>query len=150
MFSLVKQPITITCLFLCGALTLLGQRMTPETPVREFILPMFGPDGYKIWDLRGREGRYVSPTEIIVTAMTLRTFGPQDPTNPETIIQSPIAVINPEESTAQGEDFLHIHDAEGHYSIIGRNWKWEGKKNKITILAEARVTFQQSLGSILE
>ncbi len=146
----MKQLTSILGLLFLGALALSGQRMTPDTPVREFLLPMFGPDGYKVWDLRGREGRYVAPNEIIVSGMTLRTFGSKDPANPETIIQSPIATINPEESTAEGEDLLQIQDTEGHYSIIGRNWKWEGRENKITIRAEARVVFRQSLGSILD
>jgi len=126
------------------------EKIAPSAPVRDFMLPMFGPDGYKIWDLQGAEGIYVDQHQIDVHDMKLRTWTGREPLQLDMTIESVYASIFPEENRAQGEDYIFIVQAHGNYSIIGRSWRWSGDERKIIIHADARVTFRQSIGDILQ
>lgn len=140
-----------------GLLLLIGfagsgfaQKMLPDAPVKNFKLPMFGEDGYKKWDIQGKEGRYISAEQLDVIAMTLRLFATGDPIEPQTVIQSPSATIFPKLSEATGKEAIYITERGGAYTIFGRDWLWNGRENTITIKQDARVTFRESLGSIIE
>lgn len=132
-----------------ASLPLHGQKMVPDAPVKNFLLPMFGEDGYKAWDLQGTEGRYLGPEELEVHKMTLRLFAEGDPVEPQTVIQSPLATIYPRESQASGPGVIFITERGGTFSIFGREWIWNGQTNTITIRSEARVTFRESIGNII-
>lgn len=119
-------------------------------PIENFRLPVFGEDGNRVWDLRGDQGIYHEDGYIDVERMTLRTFPEGSPKVPELIIQSPQARIFAEESRATGPGYLFLEATNGSYAIVGRQWQWLGDENKIIIGEEARVTFAQQLGSILE
>ena len=143
---------------ICRALFLLvlagssgvAQKMVPDAPVKNFKLPMFGEDGYKKWDIQGKEGKYISAEQLDVIAMILRLFASGDPIEPQTVIESPSATIYPKLSEAAGKEAIFITERGGNYSIYGRDWRWNGQKDTITIKRDARVTFRQSLGSIIE
>lgn len=124
--------------------------MIPDAPILQFRLPGFDEDGDRSWVLAGEQARILSPEEIEVTTMVLRTFLKSDPRNAQTTIESPLALIYPNESLAWGNDIITINDRFGAYSIMGRDWLWRGEENKITINENARVTFREGLGSILE
>lgn len=127
-----------------------GQKMVPDAPVENFKLPMFGEDGYKAWDLQGDEGRYVSPEELEVVKMTLRLYATGDPIEPQTVITSPDATIYPQKSEASGPGTIFITERGGAFSIFGRDWIWNGQTDTITINQDAKVTFRESLGSIIQ
>lgn len=132
--------------------TLCGQRIAPDAPVQNFILPAFGEDGYRIWELRGRQGIYISDAEIQVSGMTLYTFQPHDPVNPATVIESPSATLLPDQNEARGDDYLYITGEAQSYSVIGRGWHWRfiDGETRITVSSDTRVTLRQDFGSILE
>lgn len=127
-----------------------AETMAPSAPVKNFTLPMFGPDGYKIWDLQGREGVYLNENHIDVHSMKLRTWTGREPVQLDMTIESVFASIFPQDSRAQGEDYIYILQANGNFSIIGRQWEWLGDDNKIIIKQDARVTFRQNIGDILK
>lgn len=127
-----------------------AQKMVPDAPVLNFKLPMFGEDGYKTWDLQGEEGLYISPEELEVEKMTLRIFATGDPVEPQTLIESPHATIYPQRSEATGKQAIYITERGGTFAIFGRDWLWNGREHTITIRRDARVTFRESLGSIIE
>lgn len=127
-----------------------AQKMVPDAPVSNFKLPMFGEDGYKAWDLQGEEGLYISPQELEVEKMTLRVFAEGDPITPQTVIESPSATIYPDKSEASGQQAIYITERGGAFAIFGRDWTWNGETDTITIRRDARVTFRESLGSIIE
>lgn len=121
--------------------------MSPDTAVREFFLPRFGPDGNRSWDLAGSQGTYVSPREIEVSGMRLRIFEPGRPEAIQLQIESPQARLFLEESRAVGPGFLLV--LAPTFSLSGRNWTWEGFNRTIRIQAEARVAFAEDLSDIL-
>ncbi|MGE9294293.1 MAG: hypothetical protein ACQKBW_11820 [Puniceicoccales bacterium] len=126
-------------------------KMMPDAPIMKFRLPGFDEEtGYRSWLLAGDEARVKSPEEIEVTAMVLKTFSGDDPINAQTTIQSPMAIIYPKEGIAWGTGLITIHDRYDAYSIIGEDWAWHNKEHRITINRDARVTFRESLGSIIE
>ncbi|MEO0797067.1 MAG: hypothetical protein AAFX93_18070 [Verrucomicrobiota bacterium] len=126
------------------------QRTQIGAPVENFRLPIFGENGNRIWDLRGEVGIYQDDQTIAVERMILRTFPEDDPQNPELIIESPQAVIVPAESRAHGDAYLFLQATDGSYAIVGRQWEWFNEEQRITIGSDARVTFRQKIGSILE
>lgn len=119
-------------------------------PIENFRLPVFGEDGNRIWDLQGDQGIYNEAGYIDVKRMTLRTFPPGSPKKPELLIQSPQARIFAEENRAAGDGYLFLEATNNSYAIVGREWEWLGDERTIQIGSDARVTFQQSIGSILE
>jgi len=129
---------------------LLGQRTEIAAPVENFRLPVFGDDGNRVWELRGQTGTHRDDRTIAVERMVLQTFAPGNPQHAELIIESPRAVIIPEKNQATGDGYLFLQATDGHYAIVGRQWRWFGDEERITIKEDARVTFRQSMGGILE
>lgn len=127
-----------------------AQKMTPSAPVKNFKLPMFGEDGYKIWDLQGREGHYLGRNHIKVSGMKLRTWTGKEPLRLNMTIESQSASIFPQDNRATGEEYIYILEANGGYSIVGRDWEWDGNRDRILVKKDARVTFKQSMGDILK
>ncbi len=125
----------------------LGQ-MEPDAPVRDFQLPRFGDDGYKIWDLRGRRGIYVNPDRIDVEGMRLRLFHPGDPESLQLQIESPRATIYPRENRAEGDGILLVLGP--NFSLSGTDWEWEGETDIIRVGANARVAFNEEITDILK
>lgn len=119
-------------------------------PIENFRLPIFGEDGNRVWDLRGDKGIVNENGEIDVERMILRTFPPGEPTKADLTIESPKAHIYPEENRAAGPGYLFLQASDGSFAIVGRKWQWINDERKIVIGEEARVTFNQAIGSILE
>jgi len=124
--------------------------MVPDAPVENFKLPVFGQDGFKEWDLQGAEGRYISEEQLDVIKMVLRIYATGDPIEPQTVIESPTATLFPQLEEARGKEAIFITERGGAYAIFGRDWTWNGKTDTITINRDARVTFRESLGSVIE
>ena len=124
---------------------LFAQRMVPDAPVPNFKIPVFGDDGYKIWDLRGKEGRYVNDQQIVVEGMELRVFSGDEAMHLEVTMESPQATIFIQDQRAVGNDLLFIRGPNFH--IVGKGWLWNGKEKLIRIEDDVQVTFKESLGN---
>lgn len=129
------------------AAALLAQ-ITPETPVKNFKLPMFGADGSKIWDLQGAQGIYHSAEQIEVTEMQLRIYAGGAVPRVENTIQSPRATINTKESRAWGDSDIKVTGL--NFEMTGRDWSWEAATQTIKVRKAARLTVAGELGSILK
>lgn len=125
------------------------QRAEVNAPVKNFRLPVFDEGGHRQWELLGSEALYVDRNEIRVQDMTLRTYAPADPLNPRMLIQSPAALIRPQDGVAEGAGYLYITEANNNYFIIGRDWRWDGKGQRVRIGADVRVTFREKLDQVL-
>lgn len=125
-------------------------RAEVNAPVRNFRLPVFDDDGHRQWDLQGAQALYVDRNEIRVEDMTLRTYGKDDPLNPRMLIQSPFAQILPVDNVARGPGYLYITEANNNYFIIGRDWIWDGRGQKVSIKSDVRVTFREKLNAIMD
>lgn len=129
------------------AASALGQ-IRPEAPVRNFLLPRFGEDGYKIWDLRGSKGTYLDAARIRVEGMKLRVFSGGAARRLETSIESPEALIHIEENRAEGRGTLFITGP--NYRLAGEDWEWNGDAGRIRVHSRVRVVFDQAQLRILE
>lgn len=125
------------------------ERAEVNAPVKNFRLPVFDESGHRQWDLLGSEALYVGRNEIRVQDMTLRTYTPADPLNPRMLIQSPAALIRPQDGVAEGPGYLYITEANNTYFIIGRDWRWDGKGQRVRIGSDVRVTFREKLDQVL-
>jgi len=123
-------------------------QMVPDAPVKNFRLPMFGDDGYRVWDLRGREGRYVSRDQVDVIDMRLFVFSSEQPNQVQTEIRSPKATMLIRENRAQGdESILVVGDA---FQVEGQRWLWDGEANRVVIDEQVKVTFFEELSGFLQ
>ena len=126
----------------------LEARLAPDAPVLDFKLPMFGQNGYKIWELRGREGRYVNDERIDVVGMELRLFSGKADLKVHTTIESPAATMLVSQSQALGKSEIKI--TGNQFQIKGEDWKWTGGSRTITVDKNVRVSFRQGLAGILK
>jgi len=122
--------------------------MEVNAPVSNFRLPVFGESGYKEWELFGETGQRLDESLIAVEVMRLEIFSGDANVQLETVIHSPEATIDHAAQEAWGESFLSI-EGQG-FSVMGRDWHWFGKDNRIQVGDQARVVFAQELASILE
>lgn len=122
-------------------------QMEPDAPVKNFILPRFGEDGFRVWLLKGRLGIYVSDSQIDVEGMQLQVFDSKDPERLKLQIESPEASLHVRENRASGPGSLLV--LAPNYSIAGQNWEWEGDTNTIVVKKNARVAFSENLTDIL-
>jgi lipopolysaccharide export system protein LptA len=99
----------------------------------------YGADGYKGWDLEGRQTLMQSSDKVDIANLKLRLFSSVDPHPVEATIDSPVATVNPANSTAHGDDFLTIKG--GTYLVTGRNWTWDGKSGTTSVGRDVAVTF---------
>jgi hypothetical protein len=135
---------------LMGMISLLAMgQMVPDAPIRNFRLPMFDSvSGYKKWELTGDEGKYISREEVQIRNFVLRFFSEGVPPVETIRVQSPSATLHPLESSALGADQLFIRSTE--YQISGKNWQWDGKKNRFVIRENARVFFKQDIDNWIQ
>ena len=140
---------SILFIFLLAISPMYGELVRPTEPIINFQLPLFGDDGYKVIDIHGGEGRYISRDHLEVDRLVMKVYNPGDPINPQNVLQTPHANIYPNKNMADGQDYIFITERDGAYSIIGREWVWHGDEQKLVIESESRVTFRQSFGLAL-
>jgi hypothetical protein len=150
----LKAPCSLSTLLRAAlALTLLGAasaagQMVPDAPVLNFRLPMFGDDGYRIWDLRGREGRYVSEKQVDVSDMRLLVFSSEEPDRIQTEIQSPRATMLIRDNRACGDHTIKV--IGDNFQVQGQRWLWDGDENRVVIDEQVKVTFFEELSGLIQ
>jgi len=100
---------------------------------------MFGPNGYKTWDLAGKQGRYISADRIDIDGLKLRLFSGDEKSRVDIVIESPKAEVDPKSGKASGPDFLYVNGPG--YSVTGRDWFWNEKTKFLEIKKDVQVTF---------
>lgn len=124
----------------CGQIVL-------DAPIVDFRLPMFGDSGYKIWEMHGEEGHYISAERIDVIGLTIRLFNGMEDLRIETVIESPFASMFVEAKEAAGDSELRIRG--GNFSIEGKNWTWRGHTQTIEVHESVEVIFYEKITDIL-
>ncbi len=114
-------------------------RFETNAPVTDFTLPMFGANGYKIWDLAGKQGRYQSQEHIEIDELRLRVFSGDEQVRVDVTIESPHALVNAKASQARGEGFLYVQGPG--YSVTGKKWYWDDKADLLEINSDVQLTF---------
>jgi hypothetical protein len=123
-------------------------QIVPDAPVLNFRLPMFGDDGHRIWDLRGKEGRYVNENRVDVTDMRLLIFSSEVRDHIETEIISPKATMLIRSNQAHGDETITV--LGDNFEISGQRWSWDGNENRVVIDERVKVTFFEELSGILQ
>jgi len=118
-------------------------QMVPDAPIRNFRLPRFGDDGYKIWELSGDEGRYISADQSEILGLDLKVYSGDAQMLLRSRIRSPRALIHMDRSEAEGDSRIEVEGPA--FTIEGANWHWNGREERIRIGADVRVTFNQKL-----
>ena len=121
--------------------------MVPDGPVINFSLPMFAESGFKKWELRGREGHYISSNRIDVIDFVLLIYSGDERRLVETTIESSGAELTIDPSRAFGESAIVITGSR--FRMEGQQWSWDGAERVIKIDRAARVVFSEEIGSIL-
>jgi len=123
-------------------------QIIPDAPVIDFKLPMFGENGYKIWDLQGDEGRYINAGRIDVINLKLRVYSGDESLSLDTTIESPKAIMLVRRNRALSNASIRMFGS--NYEIMGSNWIWEGSNRILKVKKNVRVNFQDRLTDILK
>jgi lipopolysaccharide export system protein LptC len=137
------------CLFaaaLCCAQS--STRISPNTPVLNFRLPYWTPEGFRAWLVRGSEARLVSDDEVDVKDLTLTVFAGDSTERIETILLSPTARIMRNEQVATGDSTLRV--INDRFEAAGTGWRYDHKGKKVSILQNVHVTFRSELKDLLK
>ncbi len=130
-------------LFLLAFAVSAPAQMVPDAPIQNFRLPLFGDNGFKVWELRGLVGHYISEGEARVEGLDLMVFSGDEQMHLENRIRSPEATIEFDRSRASGDSSFFMTGPG--YEIEGSDWVWEGRENKLTVGRNARVVFADRL-----
>lgn len=114
-------------------------QMTPDTPLKDFRFPVFADNGYKLWELRGVEGRYLSESESIILGLDLKVFSGDAAMLLESRLRSPSAHVFIDEARAEGDSSIFLSGA--NFVLQGENWTWLGKEKRLVVRQDARVIF---------
>jgi len=142
------QPRLLKILSLCGCLIAasLQADVEPEAEVKSFTFRKFNDQGYRLWDLSGKEAVFVSDNIIRIIQMQLSITSTED--RDDTVLRSPNARIYVEDNAATGDGFLFLQ-GDG-YEARGKDWEWRGVDRKIEIRQGAKVTFDNAVRNILK
>ncbi len=121
----------------------LPAQMTPDAPLRNFRFPVFAEDGYKIWELQGVEGRYISEKESIILGLDLKTFSADEAMILEHRLRSPRARVFIDEIRAEGDSSIFFTGP--NFTLQGENWTWHGQTRTLNVTSRARVTFNDEI-----
>jgi len=126
-------------------LTIAGAQaqMRPDAPLEDFRLPRFGEEGYKVWELRGAAGHYLSEERSAIDGLDLLIFAGDAALTLETRIKSPRAEIDMDAGSAWGESSLFVTGPA--FEITGRNWVWDNPTRTLEVKDRARVVFAQKI-----
>ena len=122
-------------------------QILPNAPVYDFRMPMFGENGYIVWELRGSEGRFISRERIDVENLSLRFYSGDSDLTVIITVKSPKASIYPDERRATSGSGLHV--AGHNFEIVGERWDWVGDEQTLRVREEVRVTFFEKITDIL-
>ena len=118
-----------------------------DAPVYDFRMPMFGDNGYVIWDLKGSQCSYWGGERIEVKNLTLRLFSGDSTRSVTVAVSSPDASIFPDQRRAASGSSLHV--VGGNFEIVGKKWDWMGDDQTLWIRENVRMTISERITDIL-
>ncbi|MGH8019923.1 MAG: hypothetical protein ACREIA_16915 [Opitutaceae bacterium] len=123
-------------------------QFTSKEPIINFRLPMFNEDGYKSWEVRGSEGRYLEENRIEITELDLQVFSGDEAGEVETTITSPLAIVHPKDRTVAGPGAIHAKGVG--FELFGDNWLYEHDAKTVTVNDSVVLTLDGVVGDILK
>lgn len=124
-------------------------QLVPDAPVEDFSLYGFDEEtGFRVWQLQGGEGRYVSEEELEVENMRLLSYEATIEQDVRLRIESPLAKMFPKQMRAMGDSGIAVIGQE--FFISGEDWLYLGKEQRLRIEQNVRVVFRTDIGSLLK
>ena len=124
--------------------------LTAAAPVEQFTVNQFTPEGYRLWLVRGAEGRIVKPGEQFdVTDLHLTTFTGDAAERVESILLSAAATVLLREKVANGGGRVRLINYADHFEVTGEDWTYDQTQKKVSIRKNVRVVFRTRLNEVL-
>lgn len=124
-----------------------GQPLTSQTPVSNFRLPTFTPNGHRSMLLQGSQA-LVTANLIELQDLNLTLFAGDGQSTVETIILSPVATADLDNESVRGSGAVRV--IRDDVEITGTNWSYDHRQKKVSIAANARIVFHAPLPDILK
>ena len=123
-------------------------QITANTPIVNFRLPTFTPDGHRSWLIRGSEAVVREQNLIDVHELALTIFTGDASDRIETMILSPVAQVAPNDQLARGPQSIRlINDA---LEATGTGWEYIYREKKVSLHRSVRVTIHGELKDLLK
>ena len=140
--------ILLLCLIPVTAALAATTRIATDKPIVNFRLPMFTPDGYRAWLVRGSEARYASGNRIDIKDLVLSVFSGRADEKVDTLILSPGALVNPGDSLITGPATIRV--ISNQFEASGLDWSYAHKDKKVSIAKNVRVSFRAEFKDFLK
>lgn len=107
---------------------------------RNVILPGFGPDGLRAWELRATRAE-PKPGGVVETGdLTLVIY---DGVAVEVTAESVCAKFEPSVGRAVGEAPVRLKGPG--YEVNGVGWEWDANKSRIRVKDKVKILFEESI-----
>jgi hypothetical protein len=146
----VKRRLALLSLLACAAALRGAEPAAITAPAHNWVLPLFTPNGYRSWTLRGDEVRFTSKDRIDVTFINITVFSGDAATIPTTSVLSEQASYFPALSLASGKGRVRIIRNIDGTEASGEDWSYDFTHEKVSIHRNVEVTFQQVLKDFLK
>ena len=124
-------------------------QISPDKPVINFSLPYFTPEGERAWLARGSEAFYLAKeNQIDVKELTLTIFSGKNDGKLQTVILSPFAKIQPNESIVTSSSTLRVINDQ--FEATGLGWRYLHKDKKVIIEKKVRFSFHAEFTDFLK
>jgi hypothetical protein len=152
------RPMRTRCLALFLSLassSLAGQAgVTVATPARNWVLPLFTPEGWRSMTLRGSAVHPVGTDRIDVVDINITTFSGDASAHIDSSLLSAAASFFPAENRASGPDTVRLiryaQDGGIAAEITGEDWTYRQEGKRVSINRNAHVVFRELLSDILK
>lgn len=122
----------------------------PNAPISQFKLPTFNSEGNRVSLLRGAEARYVSPTQIDLTAMDLTLYFGDGTDRVDTVLRAPSASVLLNDSKIRVRGDQQVHVTREDLDATGERWTYDHTDRRILIEKNVHVVFRMELKDLLK
>ncbi|MDI1336832.1 MAG: hypothetical protein PSU94_11685 [Lacunisphaera sp.] len=123
-------------------------QVSTDKPVINFRLPTFTPEGHRSWLVRGSEARFSAKNQIEIRELTLTIYTGLVDEKIETMILSPAARVQPDESLVTGPGTIRVINDD--FEASGVDWRYIHKEKRVSINQHVHVTFHAELKDFLK
>ena len=116
-------------------------------PARNWVLPVFTPEGFREAIGRGSEARARDDHTFEVVDLNLTFFSGDAANRVDTVILSPAATFLPDQKIARGEKFVRF--IRDDLEASGIRWVYNHADKKISLDGNVRVTFRAEIDDLL-
>lgn len=146
--SRLITALTLTFTLTFSSLAQSPTRLSPESPILNWRLPLFTADGSRREALvRGSEAR-LADRNVDIKDLTLHLYARDDANQVETILVSPTARVLTEERVVVGDGVIRVINDQ--FEASGTGWRYEHEAKKVSLQRNVRVTFRAQIDALLK